>query len=102
MVLIEFLVKKSYLNPVETFETNSIGTLKLLECLRRYKPKKKCSIVQSQIKCNLHQSGKKCNVMGCDVMCDVVLLLLLLSGLRCARTDDSITSNNNIMKFRYN
>ena len=39
------LVKKSYLNPVETFETNSIGTLKLLECLRRYKPKKKCSIV---------------------------------------------------------
>tara|TARA_B100000965_G_scaffold400878_2_gene423600 strand:- start:519 stop:1613 length:1095 start_codon:yes stop_codon:yes gene_type:complete len=39
------LVKKSYKNPKYTFETNSIGTLNLLEILRLYKPKKICSVV---------------------------------------------------------
>ena len=29
------LVKKSYENPVNTFTSNSIGTLNLLECLRK-------------------------------------------------------------------
>ncbi len=37
------LVKKSYINPVETFKTNSIGTLNLLESLRSLK--KKCTVI---------------------------------------------------------
>ena len=39
------LVKKSYKNPVETFETNTFGTLNLLESLKKVKFKKKCSVV---------------------------------------------------------
>tara|TARA_B100000242_G_C43047648_1_gene489115 strand:- start:908 stop:2038 length:1131 start_codon:yes stop_codon:yes gene_type:complete len=39
------LVKKSYKNPVETFETNTFGTLNLLETLKKVKFKKKCSVV---------------------------------------------------------
>lgn len=39
------LVKKSYVNPLLTFETNSIGTLNLLEVLKDYNSKKICSIV---------------------------------------------------------
>ena len=39
------LVKKSYKNPVETFETNTFGTLNLLEALKKVKFKKKCSVV---------------------------------------------------------
>jgi CDP-glucose 4,6-dehydratase len=39
------LVKKSYTNPVETFETNSMGTLNLLEALKQFKLRKKCSVV---------------------------------------------------------
>ena len=39
------LVKKSYLDPSETFETNSMGTLNLLETLKILKLKKKCSVV---------------------------------------------------------
>ena len=34
------LVKKSYKNPVETFETNTFGTLNLLETLKKVKFKK--------------------------------------------------------------
>ena len=37
------LVKKSYLNPVYTWETNTIGTLNILESLREIK--KKCIVV---------------------------------------------------------
>ena len=39
------LVKKSYQNPKLTFETNSIGTLNILESLKELKIKKKCSLV---------------------------------------------------------
>ena len=39
------MVKKSYKNPVETFETNTFGTLNLLESLKKVKFKKKCSVV---------------------------------------------------------
>ena len=39
------LVKRSYKDPVETFETNSIGTLNLLEALKQLKSRKKCSVV---------------------------------------------------------
>ena len=39
------LVKKSYENPVETFEANSLGTLNLLEALKIVNFKKKCSVV---------------------------------------------------------
>lgn len=39
------LVKKSYINSKFTFETNAFGTLNLLEALRAYNPKKKCSVV---------------------------------------------------------
>ena len=39
------LVKNSYKNPVQTFETNSIGTLNLLEALKELKSRKKCSVV---------------------------------------------------------
>ena len=39
------MVKKSYKNPVETFETNTFGTLNLLETLKKVKFKKKCSVV---------------------------------------------------------
>ena len=34
------LVKKSYKNPDETFETNSIGTLNLLEALKKFNSNK--------------------------------------------------------------
>lgn len=34
------LVKKSYKNPVETFETNSIGILNLLEALKKFNSNK--------------------------------------------------------------
>ena len=37
------LVKKSYEKPIYTFETNSIGTLNLLESLRKLK--KKCTVI---------------------------------------------------------
>ena len=37
------LVKKSFLKPVETFSTNSIGTLNILESIRDLK--KKCNII---------------------------------------------------------
>ncbi len=37
------LVKKSYENPVNTFETNTIGTLNLLECIRNFKHN--CTII---------------------------------------------------------
>ena len=39
------LVKRSYANSKFTFETNALGTLNLLEALRSYNPKKKCSVV---------------------------------------------------------
>jgi len=39
------LVKESYLNPKYTFETNSLGTLNLLESLKKYDSKKICSVV---------------------------------------------------------
>ena len=39
------LVKKSYLKPKYTFETNAIGTLNLLESLKNYDLKKICSVV---------------------------------------------------------
>ena len=39
------LVKKSYKNPVQTFESNSIGTLNLLEALKVLKSRKRCSVV---------------------------------------------------------
>lgn len=39
------LVKKSYANPLFTFETNSFGTLNLLEVLKNYNSKKICSVV---------------------------------------------------------
>ena len=39
------LVKKSYLKSKYTFETNSIGTLNLLEALKNYNSKKICSVV---------------------------------------------------------
>ena len=39
------LVKKSYVKPMHTFETNSLGTLNLLEILRNYNNRKICSIV---------------------------------------------------------
>tara|TARA_B100001248_G_scaffold262247_1_gene256953 strand:- start:398 stop:1489 length:1092 start_codon:yes stop_codon:yes gene_type:complete len=39
------LVKKSYVKPMYTFETNSLGTLNLLEILRNYNSRKICSIV---------------------------------------------------------
>ena len=39
------LVKESYLKPKYTFETNSFGTLNLLEVLKEYNFKKLCSVV---------------------------------------------------------
>jgi len=39
------LVKKSYAKPSLTFETNSFGTLTLLDVLKDYKTKKICSVV---------------------------------------------------------
>ena len=39
------LVKKSYYDPKNTFETNGIGTLNLLESLKTYKTNKICSVV---------------------------------------------------------
>ncbi len=39
------LVKESYQNPKHTFETNSFGTLNLLEALKEYDYKKLCSVV---------------------------------------------------------
>ena len=39
------LVKKSYKNPKLTFETNSVGTLNILESLKELKIKKKCSLI---------------------------------------------------------
>ncbi len=39
------LVKKSYLKSKYTFETNSIGTLNILEALNNYNPSKICSVV---------------------------------------------------------
>ena len=39
------LVKKSYFKSKYTFETNTIGTLNILEALREYNPKKICSVV---------------------------------------------------------
>lgn len=39
------LVKKSYVSPLFTFETNSFGTLNLLEVLKNYNSKKICSVV---------------------------------------------------------
>ena len=39
------LVKKSYSKPMETFETNAIGTLNLLESLKNYNINKICSVV---------------------------------------------------------
>ncbi len=39
------LVKRSYENSKFTFETNALGTLNLLEALRSYNTKKKCSVV---------------------------------------------------------
>tara|TARA_B100001057_G_C22826814_1_gene941776 strand:+ start:775 stop:1872 length:1098 start_codon:yes stop_codon:yes gene_type:complete len=39
------LVKESYSNPKYTFETNSLGTLNLLESLKKYDSKKICSVV---------------------------------------------------------
>ena len=37
------MVKKSFLNPLETWKTNSLGTINILECLR--KNNKKCSLI---------------------------------------------------------
>ena len=37
------LVKKSYFNPINTFETNTLGTLNILESLTKIK--KKCTVV---------------------------------------------------------
>ena len=39
------LVKRSYRKPMYTFETNSFGTLNLLEILKNYNNRKICSIV---------------------------------------------------------
>ena len=39
------LVKKSYFHSRYTFETNSIGTLNILEALKKYNPRKICSVV---------------------------------------------------------
>ena len=37
------LVKKSYMSPINTFNTNSIGTLNVLESIRNIK--KKCTVI---------------------------------------------------------
>ena len=37
------IVKKSYINPVETYKSNTLGTLSILECLRSLK--NKCVVV---------------------------------------------------------
>ena len=42
-ILVRLLVKKSFSYPVETFLTNSIGTLNILESLREIK--KKCNVI---------------------------------------------------------
>lgn len=39
------LVKKSYIYPKETFETNAIGTLNLLDSINEIKLKKRCNII---------------------------------------------------------
>jgi CDP-glucose 4,6-dehydratase len=44
------LVRKSYENPVLTFETNSLGTLNLLDCLR-YQPSVIAAIIITSDKC---------------------------------------------------
>ena len=37
------MVKKSFSNPLETWKTNSLGTINILECLR--KNNKRCSLI---------------------------------------------------------
>ena len=63
------LVKKSYVNPLYTFETNSLGTLNLLEILKNYNYSKICSIViitsdKSYKNLELDRGYKETDVIG--------------------------------------
>ena len=63
------LVKKSYSKPSLTFETNSFGTLNLLEVLKDYKAKKICSVViitsdKSYKNLELNRGYKEDDILG--------------------------------------
>ena len=62
-------MKKSYVNPLYTFETNSLGTLNLLEILKNYNYSKICSIViitsdKSYKNLELDRGYKETDVIG--------------------------------------
>jgi CDP-glucose 4,6-dehydratase len=51
------LVRKSYMNPVETYETNVLGTVNLLDALRSLKKKCSCVIVTTDKVYENHESN---------------------------------------------